>query len=1516
MPTSLDPIANEVLTLIEYEESKLLNWGFVSGSIDLGLELPGLLGTLPRWAASLWTKEEQAGASADAILNNLLERQLIFRLPDGNYRSRFSESVRLLFLLRQRFKENDWATASRLVSDLRLELQRRRYPRRDVESAEFIEQLKDIGKKATILAAIRELVQGSDGQEIRLSRFQVEAVLRQFSNLDSGRDRALVIGAGTGAGKTKAFYIPALAYVAQNIDPALPHLQVLTIYPRNELLKDQLAEAFAEARKLDDWLVRQGKRPLTLGAYHGDVPESAKALKDNPQRYGWRRSPSGMGLVCPYFNCPSDPRHELVWEDADLQAEIKASGQRLGQHARLLCSSCGHEIASNHLLLTRQQLRRQPPDVLFTSTEMLNRRMSRAEEHQVFGIGQQARAPRLMLLDEIHTYEGIHGAQVAYLIRRWRHARGHPSDRSLCIVGLSATLTSAVEFFSRLTGLDSSDVDYISPQEEELVEEGAEYNVVLKGDPVSRTSLLSTSVQTGMLIARTLDPLSSDVSRGTYGQKTFAFTDKLDVINRWYYAMHDAESKPLSRLRRSEGIDALDKRKTQGQAWDMCERIGHDLGQGLRLGRTTSQDPGVNQAAVLTIATSTLEVGYNDPAVGAILQHKAPRSAASFLQRKGRAGRTRGMRPWTVVVVSGYGRDRWAFQHAETLFSPSLPPLDLPVGNYYVQKIQAAYALMDWAAQSLRRYEPSVDVWRLLSGGTSGHRPTRERLCRLLLDVLEGPKRKSFEDYVLAALDVSRSELDIILWSEPRPLYLEVIPTLVRQLETSWATGRPGEAEMWTDNASNQPMPDFIPAALFTDLNLPEVTLQLPSHGKRAQSAEDLQRTLSLTQAISEYAPGRANKRFVLAYHRDVAHWLALPDEAQLTRGMLSLDLLSARFDEIPSVTRIAGETHRVFRPRSYTLQELPGNMLSTSYSELLWRSQFSPSYVREDSEQLAGSAIDLPPRSLWRRFLRTIRVFTHNNGESVEVTRAAVGVRVQARFRGGESHVRTLYFEHEGTPAAIGFTMASDALQFVFEPLDTAALRALDVWPRLYQYFGPEFFRTKLHRDIRLQELGLSIFAIDWLWQLELSMITATAVSRQSTLLAAAEEVDARRIDFADRTLRAIFQSQRSEEESGEDPGRLHAELLGYEQDPLVVATLRDAETVLWNDEDPELASWLEESYASTLGSAVFTAITDLIPEIDPEQLVLDVDVTGAIAWVTETSAGGVGLVARIADAIAQKPHDLELRIADAIDHCPREQLSHQLRDVTALVGSGTEHIRKTFADIRRHNDLLTLRQSKEQLSDALEAHGVPITRSLVMALNAKFLRPNSDSDSDQLIVDLVDQWQAESTRLGTAIDLRVMAVVGMRLPAIESQVQALLKRIGAGQEATEDQMFNLLQSLLWLDCQDSCPDCLERSHVYQQLVRPSRALVQALQEEDYQQVDFGTDGWGDSVSAALTNAFQVRIRCQPSEIFACKAQIAQFLTTPLDIGYQRHFPVVESIRQKQGRWIIYLTVLDMTGG
>ena len=83
--------------------------GFVNIRVDLRRDLWDILSKLPATAVALWTEAEQANYTEQDIIENLTDRRLLFAVPDG-YRSRFAETVRLLFLLRQRFSNDDLIT--------------------------------------------------------------------------------------------------------------------------------------------------------------------------------------------------------------------------------------------------------------------------------------------------------------------------------------------------------------------------------------------------------------------------------------------------------------------------------------------------------------------------------------------------------------------------------------------------------------------------------------------------------------------------------------------------------------------------------------------------------------------------------------------------------------------------------------------------------------------------------------------------------------------------------------------------------------------------------------------------------------------------------------------------------------------------------------------------------------------------------------------------------------------------------------------------------------------------------------------------------------------------------------------------------------------------------------------------------------------------------------------------------------------------------------------------------------
>src|SRR5690242_18236943 len=133
----LDALGNELLTEIELDEMRLLNWGFVDVKSPLKVMLPDLLARLSTKGKDLWSELQKLGVEPEAILENLEDRKLVFSSEKEFYRSRFAETIRLLFLLRQRFSAEDWQTAPRLVSDFKIDVKRRSYPKRNVSVKEL-----------------------------------------------------------------------------------------------------------------------------------------------------------------------------------------------------------------------------------------------------------------------------------------------------------------------------------------------------------------------------------------------------------------------------------------------------------------------------------------------------------------------------------------------------------------------------------------------------------------------------------------------------------------------------------------------------------------------------------------------------------------------------------------------------------------------------------------------------------------------------------------------------------------------------------------------------------------------------------------------------------------------------------------------------------------------------------------------------------------------------------------------------------------------------------------------------------------------------------------------------------------------------------------------------------------------------------------------------------------------------------------------------------------------------------
>lgn len=1368
-------VVGQALSRLEARQAGLVAWGVTDAMMSRSEVDEVLLDFID---------ERGEYIALDELRDELLVRRLLLEVPESDgYRTRMAETVRTISKLRQTFRDEHWWEGRPLVLDYRFLTRPRSRPRIDIPRKDFIES-GDSDVKREVLGLLAPPL---------LAGFQKRGTEEILAATRTGRPTGVVVTAGTGSGKTYAFYLPALAWVAESVNgDASAWLRALLLYPRRELLRDQLQNALRLTARLDASGVIS--RAISIGAWYGSTPTSPEFIGGYDE---WREVQSEgrtEGWICPFLRCPRC-NEDLIWTRSDVAEEIE----------RLRCtgSDCDQVLGPSLVRLTRRTIQRDPPDLLFTTTESLNRQMSDSAAWKAFGIHTKP-APQFVLLDEIHTYEGLTGAQNAYLLRRYRSAvRGAPT-----IVGLSATLTNAPEFTAQLSGLRDDQVIRVAPAPEELETLGAEYMVALRHDSAHRTSPLSTTIQTVMALTRSIDRRGDPVSGDLYGHRMFVFGDRHDTINRLLWDTLDAEGwYGLSgRPRRGRGPQTLahlraehqvrldeDKREpalerlAEGQWWWHSERIGHHLDedQQMRVARTTALDPGVSETADVVVATATLEVGYDDPGVGAIVQHKSPHDAARFIQRKGRAGRSVVMRPWTVVVLSDFGRDRLTWDTFEQLFEPELPPQHLPIGNRYVHRIQAVYSTMDWFADELSKAEGMSfgSTWRDLSEPTQSEFATKAQQRRrerqdALVDIINevlagGPAFDRLAKHLERSLGLGAQDLQAVLWSPPRALVMAVLPTARRRLDSQW---RGEEPRLGTYGGT--PLPEFVTSSQFGDLLTPEVLVSIPT----SQGDPDVETTPVLS-VLTEYLPGNVSRRHSIFSPQD-RHWVDPPE------GFSGeVDIVDSYNAEFVRQVEVRGEDsverYDLYRPRSFSLAIPPVHIAESTSVRPIWRTLIEPLGT--------GSPLDLP-ESHWSTLIQSIRSHLHRSGDGVFVARLASGASGSTYVRGEYQDIRVSFkapFTDEDAfegppPAALGMDFEADGI-------------VLDL--RLPEELPPVSSSERIDRLEHLVQRHpafrfISIFDRNAL----AAVITAASVNAPGSLseLWALPEVSLRHQLVEGMGLLGTGGAwDPSVLEAGDDPEPSRLEVVWNSDEG--IAAIREVAGALWRERDTAWDEWARRRLATTIGAVFLESLVRLAPDLDIEDLAVDVDASpesgvGATLWLTETAPGGNGFLEQVHAEIASDPARL-LRLLDrSLQPTDVERLDAEVRLLLEMVSRGGEC----------HQEADGLRRAWAQGHEkTAEAHrsfvdcvrrGLPtLARLSVVTLVSRILGPGSHPDLPAVCNEVVSFWDSLEDRSGLSIDSRIASAMAARELNLDPAVLHLAP------DAAERRLALAVASLMW---------------------------------------------------------------------------------------------------------------------
>ncbi len=889
LASDLDDRDFEVLNRLEDLEARRINFGVFDSWTH----------PVPLAASLRWPVAAVLGA-----VGRLSEAGYLMVGQDGSLRSRMGELAREVRYVKQRFRPDDAAKRPYLARSLKLEIRDRNKPLRNVAVGPFLQRLAAAHpNQAAGVTGVSAMLSGLWGGQAQIAGFQArgfEEILAAWRGDGGG---SLVISADTGSGKTEAAVLPMIAAAAGDVLNGVRGVRAVLTYPRVRLVANQ-------AQRLAGYLAALAQVPgmpvLTLGLQVAQTPRDFANLRTWDREAGWEEAGGGL-LTFPFFACPG------------CRGPLRLQPRPVGQADVLSCTECDWRYAG--WVGSKAGLIAAPPTFFLPTTDSLHQWLSDPQYGPLFGDADFA-VPRLLMADEIHLYTHIHGAQVGMALRRLLARAALNGQATPVAVGMSATLGDPARAWARLTGRTEVGLVQPQPAEQEINSRGREYFLFVQPEVESRGKDVagpSTTIQSLMCLAHGMRRRTGDEG----GFRSLAFIDSIDKVRRLHSAYMDAEEgSELFVLRTASYGDGPDghpqteccgrpqgcDRFGDGECWWFAAqddrqraargRLPRDAALKVSSGPVYSGTGGAAERIIkesdIVFATSSLEVGYDDPDITLVYQHYAPSNLASFIQRKGRGGRGVADRPITAVTLSIYSpRDSWWFRRPHEMIAPQGFETPLNPDNFFVRRGQALCALLDGLARRAAQGRP----------------------------IFHGP----------SPTDAALAEAEALAFAALGPdLWPEFGCADVRAFWTAAMDSGPFSPVLPELRAAL----DWAPNALFDTINLPSARVSTPE--SRAARREGTREDVSLL--LHTVAPGNASRRFdAAAVHwrppvQGLAPWFD-PQDYQAARSESLSWSAEDLLEELPAEARptLAGLQPRICRPVEISLERL-GRMAGADY--------------------------------------------------------------------------------------------------------------------------------------------------------------------------------------------------------------------------------------------------------------------------------------------------------------------------------------------------------------------------------------------------------------------------------------------------------------------------------------------------------------------------------------------------------------------------------------------------------
>ena len=837
-------------------------------------------------------------------------------------------------------------------------------------------------------------------------------------------------------------------------------------------------------------------------------------------------------------------------------------------------------------------------------------------------------------------------------------------------------------------------------------------------------------------------------------------------------------------------------------------------------------------------------------------------------------------------MFSDYGRDRLAFQSYESILDPSIPAKSLPLGNQSVRKMQAAMCLIDWAAARLGADGPQHWSARRIFARPDGNREQTQACLRLLSEVLDGgAAQRDLIAFVQSSLGLSQEEAQSVCWEYPRSLMLEVIPTAYRRLSSGWSTVRSRDVIPGTDVIGRQPLPEFIPSTLFSDLALPEVEVTPPAGYDPAADT-----SLPAGMVLNELAPGKVTLRW--AVQKVSGLWIEVPES-----GVLDLDAGLAPDGEVVTIVQTPDGATPVVRPVTVHPVKPEPDIRPTSNGSLRWEFSIGPEY--------GGTELPRPRNSPLGLLVPEVTAFLNADRGPLPTWRFALGGTAEIVTRRARRRQEYTFARH-GRRTAVGFANTVDALVVTVAVPESITAFRLDSDPGRLRQLRTDRFAVLARQG--LEERGLGPFAAAWVTDVALA-VAADAVLRGVGIESLSGLKPSQWQSLAETVVDGVLLAT-TQSEIDEPP--LREMVLDALRDPGMVQVLQEFIPVLNQEPDPGWLPWIRSRFLQTLAAAWQAAAQQVCLDfnVDSDALVdvLDEGSPQARIVMSDTVPGGGGLVETLTRRLADDPRRFDALVAAAVEPSDSEEVDPSLRRVLELLATSA---RVSETAQRFRTGAADRLEAWQSLIACLADEGVPQTHANISALSTRVFRPGSGTDSDDLLRLALERWDAIDARAGFAIDHRAVCA----FLAQDDQVLGLLERIASPADGREQQTRAqlVLLSLLWTRAYARRPETLRATNrfaVHRALTE--RTLLADVLPARPPAVDVDDENWRSDLAEALHAQGTSRLVSTSGATSTLAEAIRELMVDPLEINWLHVHPQLEGITREGGLYSVSLSLRE----